>query len=532
MGRLSCFIAHKDRISFRRRRRHLYVRTVKITLRAKLALMYGTLIALTMVAVAAIAYITVSNELMANLDASLARASSSLLAVLKREQAQAKKPLLPKRSRKVNIRRDRLRLPLLDQTSREYVGPVLPDDTTMIEDPVWSAVYEHMLLNSSNYILQVADNLGSIVWRSENLSKDSLPTIVMYEAEGARIDDNKLMSHYWLRGERYRIVMMKSDIASVTAAYPLSEIDATLRRLFSMMLYALPMALVVSIFTGWLIAGRSLRPVDEITRLARQITASNLGQRLPGSPNNDEIGRLIETLNEMIARLESSFAQVRQFTSDASHELKTPLAILMGELELALRRTMTADEYKSTVESCLEEVERLTHVVQGLLELSRAETGQFVLEKTDVRLSVLVVDVCDDVMLLAESKHVELTTDIQADVHVTGDKVRLHQALLNVIENAVKYTPARGSVRVELRRVEDQIRLLVSDTGIGIAQEHLPFLFDRFYRVDQARSKSIHGTGLGLSIVKWIVDAHGGTIKVSSSEGSGTTMQITLPSAP
>jgi heavy metal sensor kinase len=510
---------------------------VKFTLRAKLALMYGALIALTMVAFAVIAYITVSTELMANLDTSLSRASSSLLAVLKREQAQVKKPLSPRKllaaKKASETRRDKLKSPLLDQsTQREYVGPVLPSDSALVEDPVWSAVYEHMLLNSSNYILQVADITGSVVWRSDNLVSDTLPTFAAYVREGASTDDNRLLSHYWLNGERYRIVMMRSDIATVTAAYPLSEIDATLRRLFAAMLYALPLVLGVSVWTGWFIAGRSLRPVDEVTRLARQITASSLEQRLPRAQNNDEIGRLIDTLNDMIARLENSFTQVRQFTSDASHELKTPLAILMGELEVALRREMTIDEYKATVASCLEEVERLTHVVQGLLDLSRAETGQSVVERKLVRLSTLVADVCDDLLLLAESKHVQLTTDLQEDLQIIGDKVRLHQAILNVVENAVKYTPSGGSVRVELRRLEDEIRLFVSDTGIGIAHEHIPYLFDRFYRVDKARSKNIHGTGLGLAIVKWIVDVHDGAIKVVSSEGVGTTMQITFPSAP
>jgi heavy metal sensor kinase len=299
-----------------------------------------------------------------------------------------------------------------------------------------------------------------------------------------------------------------------------------------MMLYALPLVLIASVWTGWFIAGRSLRPVDDIVRLARQITASNLEQRLTPPSNNDEIGRLVDTLNEMIARLETSFTQVKQFTSDASHELKTPLAILMGELEVALRRPMSEGEYKATLASCLEEVERLTHVVQGLLELSRAETGQSIIERKPVRLSMLVADVCDDVLLIAETKHVELSTDLQPDIQIIGDKVRLHQAVLNVVENAVKYTPSGGSVRVELRRVEDEIRLFVSDTGIGIAQEHIPFLFDRFYRVDKARSKNIHGTGLGLAIVKWIVDVHYGTIKVVSTEGVGTSMQITFPSAP
>jgi signal transduction histidine kinase len=272
-----------------------------------------------------------------------------------------------------------------------------------------------MLLNSSSTVLQVAAADGLVAWKSDNLGIDSLPTYQMFRGTSSS-GESSIFSYYWLRGERFRIVMITSDGASVTAAYPLSEVDQTLRRLFSLLLYTLPAALVVSGILGWFIARRSLKPVDDITRSARTITASNLELRLPRSQNNDEIARLIDTLNDMIARLEQSFAQVRQFTSDASHELKTPLAILMGELGVALRRPLSAEDYQATLASCLEEVERLTNVVQGLLELSRAETGQVTIERKPVRLSTLVADVCDDVLLMAEGKHVALTTDIDPDV--------------------------------------------------------------------------------------------------------------------
>lgn len=502
---------------------------VKLTLRVKLALLYGAIVALSLAGFAAIAYVTVSNELIRNLDASLERAGTSLLAVIRKEQMQARKPLTSMRPRKRSKQRESLRVEFLDQPKvGDFIGPVLNAETVAPEDPVWSAVYEHMLLNSSSTALQVSAEDGSIAWKSDNLGLDSLPTYSMFRAAPATSASPPIFSHYWLRGERYRIVMITSEGASVTAAYPLSELDQTLRRLFSLVIYALPAALVLSGILGWFIARRSLKPVDDITRSARTITASNLELRLPRSQNNDEIGRLIDTLNEMIARLEQSFAQIRQFTSDASHELKTPLAILMGELGVALRRPMSSEEYQSTLASCLEEVERLTNVVQGLLELSRAETGQVTIERKPVGLSVLVADVCDDVLLMAESKHVGLTTDIASDVVIEGDRVRLHQAILNIIENAVKYTPEGGSVRVELLAIDGSARLLVSDTGIGIAEEDLPHIYDRFYRVDRARSKDIQGTGLGLAIVKWILDEHRATIDVVSSEGTGTTFKITF----
>ncbi|MFM8770506.1 MAG: ATP-binding protein [Candidatus Kapaibacterium sp.] len=502
---------------------------VKLTLRVKLALLYGAIVALSLAGFAAIAYVTVSNELVRNLDASLERAGTSLLAVIRKEQMQARKPLTSMRPRKRSKKRESLRVEFLDQPKvSDFVGPVLNSESIAPEDPVWSAVYEHMLLNSSSTALQVSAEDGSVAWKSENLGVDSLPTYAMFHKAPSTSSSPAIFSHYWLRGERFRIVMITSEGTSVTAAYPLSELDQTLRRLFSLVLYALPAALVLSGILGWFIARRSLKPVDDITRSARTITASNLELRLPRSQNNDEIGRLIDTLNEMIARLEQSFAQIRQFTSDASHELKTPLAILMGELGVALRRPMSSEEYQATLASCLEEVERLTNVVQGLLELSRAETGQVTIERKPVGLSVLVGDICDDVLLMAESKHVGLTTDIASDVVVEGDRVRLHQAILNIIENAVKYTPEGGSVRVELLEIDGSARLLVSDTGIGIAEEDLPHIYDRFYRVDKARSQDIQGTGLGLAIVKWILDEHRATIDVVSGEGAGTTFKITF----
>ena len=503
--------------------------TVKLTLRAKLALLYGTIVALTLAGFAAIAYVTVSNELLRNLDASLQRAGTSLLDIIRKEQQQARRPLASLKSRRRLSTGAALRVDILDRPNmKNFVGPVLNGETVEPEDPVWSAVYEHMLLNSSSTALQLATLEGSVAWKSDNLGVDSLPTFGMFVREAASASVTPIFSHYWLRGERYRIVMIVNDVASVTAAYPLSEVDETLRRLFSLLLYGMPLALVVSGILGWFIARGSLKSVDDITQSARTITASNLQLRLPKSPNNDEIARLIDTLNDMIARLEQSFAQVRQFTSDASHELKTPLAILMGELGVALRRPMSAQEYQATLASCLEEVERLANVVQGLLEISRAESGQVTIERKPLSLSGLVGDICDDMLLMAESKRVGFTTDIAQDVKIVGDKTRLHQAVLNIIENAVKYTPEGGSVRVELLAIDGRARLLVSDTGIGIAAEDLAHIYDRFYRVDKARSKDIQGTGLGLSIVKWILDAHQATIDVVSAEGSGTTFKVTF----
>jgi signal transduction histidine kinase len=231
----------------------------------------------------------------------------------------------------------------------------------------------------------------------------------------------------------------------------------------------------------------------------------------------------------MIARLETSFSRTRQFTSDASHELKTPLAILLGELEIALRRPLTVDEYRATLISCLEEVERLTSVVEGLLELSRADAGQVGRRFEQVRFSRLVEEICDDVQILAEAKRITVITNVQPDIQLDGDPVRLHQALLNVIENAVKYTLETGRVDVTVAADQRKVSVIVTDSGIGIDADDIPFIFDRFYRVDKARSQRVRGTGLGLAIAKWVVDAHDGSIAVASTPGVGSTFTIMLP---
>lgn len=504
---------------------------MKLTLRARLTLMYSAIVALTIASFAAVAYGTVSSELKRSLDTSLDRVANSLQAVIRREQRAAQRPLVPsrrERRRDGDVRSDGLEF-FVRRSLEEIVGPVLPRDTTADADPVWSAVYEHMLINSSAYLIQVTDRAGRVVWKSDNLDTDSLPLVRTFERHGAAFEDGRLFTNYTLDGVRYRMVLARGDVAEITAAYPASEVDATLRQLFAVLLWSVPIALGVSLGAGWYLARRSLRPVDEITKSARRITAQNLALRLPPPATDDEIARLTATLNDMIARLEGSFARTRQFTSDASHELKTPLAILLGELELALRRPLSEDEYRATLASCLEEVERLTSVVEGLLELSRADGGQIDMVFDQVRFSRLIDEICDDILILADAKRITVITNVQPDVVLQGDPVRLHQAILNVVENAIKYTPERGRVDVTMTADQRQAVVIITDTGYGMHADELPFIFDRFYRVDKARSQRIRGTGLGLAIAKWVVDAHDGTIRVSSVPEKGTTFTLTLP---
>jgi heavy metal sensor kinase len=402
------------------------------------------------------------------------------------------------------------------------------DSSEIDEDPVWSAVYEHILFNPKNYYIQIADLNGQIVWRSENLDTNSLPLLDQSEATSG-MSFISTITTFKKQQQNLRLYRKKTAKAYITVGYSLEEIDSTLYELFNALLIGFPIVLFVSTLGGFILARISLKPIDDLSRSAREITASNLSNRLPEPKTNDEVARLTHTLNEMIARLEYSFSQIKQFTADVSHELRTPLAILTGELEVALRSDKSPEEYQTLLISALEEVGRLSKVVRTLLDLSRAETGQVSIEHATVNLSSMLDDLAEDAIILAEERSISVGSMIEPGILIDGDSVRLHQALLNIVDNAIKYTPGGGDILMRMVREGDRAILRVSDTGIGISKEHLPHIFDRFYRADQARSQDIQGNGLGLSIVKWIIEAHQGTIRAESTPGKGTMITIVLP---
>jgi two-component system OmpR family sensor kinase len=317
-----------------------------------------------------------------------------------------------------------------------------------------------------------------------------------------------------------------------------------------------PLGLVLAGTGGWLLARRALRPVDQMTTTARRIEAEHLAQRLGGAEVEDELGRLARTLNEMLARLEAAFAQVRRFSADASHELKTPLTVLKGEIEVALRSPRDPAEYQRVLTSVLEEVESMARLVDDLLLLSRADAGALRWEMEAVELDRLVEDVAKEGEILGRGKQVRVSIQALEPLIVQGDGQRLKQLLRNLVDNGVKYTPPGGRVALSLRRVEwsnrqmvdsakpvDQLtprpidsagewaEIVVQDTGIGIPSGALPRIFERFYRVDPARSREAGGAGLGLCIAKTIAEAHGGRIEVQSTPGAGSTFTLVLPLA-
>lgn len=495
----------------------------RLPLRWRLTLWYALLVTVALGAFGGALYRTVSTSLSQNLDASLVRVVSSLDYIIKQKQQESRRPLRRPRHRRSG--------------GFPFDMPVIQKDTlrsdSTIEEPdiVWMAIYEHILFNARTFVIQIADSSGTILWHSLP-TRDTLPSYTELLHQEPLPPPYPLMKTVRVGEQHYRIAAVRSPTVEIVVGYPLTEIEQTLAELFMTLKVGLPLVLIVAVLGGYWLARYSLRQVDVLTRAAQEITAHHLSVRLPMPPVNDEIARLTATLNDMIARLEQSFQQIQQFTSDASHELRTPLAILIGELELMLRRQHTTEEYQTAIASALEEVMRLSKVVEGLLELSRAESGQVSIETELVNFSDLVTEVCQDFSFLAEERSIALECNIQPFIQILGDRTRLRQVLINLLDNALKYTPAGGTVRVELRLEQPMVYLNVSDTGIGIPSEDLPYIFDRFYRVDKARSRKIGGVGLGLAIVRWIVEAHGGTITADSSEGVGTTFRVQLPIAP
>jgi signal transduction histidine kinase len=290
-------------------------------------------------------------------------------------------------------------------------------------------------------------------------------------------------------------------------------------------------ALVVGLGGGWWLMRKALAPVTSLTQAAERMNEHTLGRPLSRTGNGDELDRLTEVFNAMTERLNQSFARIREFTLHASHELKTPLTVMHGELETALQAETLPTSERERLESELDEVQRLTKIVDGLTLLTKADAGQIPLAREPVRLDELLREACLDAQSLARAQEIEIETATCEEVTLKGDRHRLRQLLLNLTDNAIKYNHRKGRVTLGLRRVEQTVELTITNTGPGIAAESLLKIFEPFYRADASHSNSVDGCGLGLSICRWIVTAHCGTIQIRSESGGLTTVVVRFPEA-
>jgi len=335
-------------------------------------------------------------------------------------------------------------------------------------------------------------------------------------------------------GERLEVIAVSHRIAdgsiyTVEVGAPETDISIALAGLIRTLIIGFPFLIGLAIGGGYILLGRALRPVDQIVMAAEAITLKNLRQRLPVSKTGDEFERLSSTLNRMIERLDESFQLATRFAADASHELRTPLTIMRGELESLVKDRTLKEDVAERIGNVLEEAERLTRIIEGLLLVSRLETGEAQMRKDKIDLGEMIDGIADQMAPLADDKLLKLHRKIAHGVLVEGDEIRLKQVGVNLLDNAFKYTPEGGKINLEVRADSNLAIFSVSDTGMGISERAVPHIFDRFFRAEQARTTRTSGTGLGLSIVQSIVEAHGGKVLVESQEGLGARFQVELP---
>jgi heavy metal sensor kinase len=322
--------------------------------------------------------------------------------------------------------------------------------------------------------------------------------------------------------------IIAGERVQVRAARPEEPVRHELNELLAVLALGLPLGVGVAAGGGYLLARRALRPVGRMAERAESINADRLSERLPIDNPADELGRLAAVFNATLARLEASFDRLRRFTADASHELRTPLAALRAVGEVGLREAREPHAYREAIGSMLEEVDRLARLVDSLLMLSRADAGRVPVERAPVDLAGLAQEVRQLLSVLADEKRQVVRVKGEGPVLASADRGILRQAVVNLLDNAIRYGPEDSAIRIDVGRGPDGPSLAVTDSGPGIAPEHLPRIFDRFYRIDPARSRDDGGAGLGLAIARWAAEANGGRIEVESEVGRGSTFRIVL----
>lgn len=384
-----------------------------------------------------------------------------------------------------------------------------------------------------DYHFQVIAEDGHPLFRSRFLTYINLPVPAKPgELRGQVFEDLTLPQ----LGPNRLLTMAMRDSKSRPLLLQVVRSRATLAQEFESYLWIVltlgPLAVVVAVCAGYLLARNALAPIEKIAATAERISAETLSERIESSNPSDELGRLSATLNATFDRLQRSLDEMRQFTADAAHELRSPLAVMRTEAEVALRSERSLDEYRKVIEVNLEETTRLAAVVDQLLTLSRHDSGTEIGFHDEVPLHALIEDVADKFRNVALEKGLTFDVAPLPSWNVDGDDIRLSELFFNLIDNAIKYTPSGGHVAVKAETNGKYAKFIIADTGIGIASRHLPHLFKRFYRADDSRNRAFGGTGLGLAICKSIVEAHHGEIHVDSQPNLGTKFTVTLPGSP
>lgn len=427
---------------------------------------------------------------------------------------------------------------------REQLDLSLDRDVEAVEGTLTSSPNDQIQLESEEgevrekgvrqgFLLEVWSSTGSLLYRSEPLDGQPLGPAPNADSQLRRESPESIRLPSGMRVRVLSRVHHLADGHPVLVRLAVSE-EPLWREFWEMSTalgIALPIVVIGVIITGYLLAARALKPVDAMAKRAAEITAEHLHERLQIDNPDDELGQLGTEFNTTLARLESSFDQLRRFTADASHELRTPLTAIRSVGEVAFRKPRDEKYYRNIIGSMLEEANRLTRLVDSLLTLSRADAGRVQLHLAETSLVDLARESANLLEVLAEEKAQTLEVEGNAAITVMADRTILRQALVNLIDNAVKYSPIKGEIHVHVIEDDRDAYVEVRDSGPGIPPEHRNRIFERFYRIDKARTRAEGGTGLGLSIAQWAVAAHKGEIEVHCDPGPGSTFRIRLPKA-
>ncbi len=415
---------------------------------------------------------------------------------------------------------------------QRFVQRVFPGRT--LED-IRYEFREHSGMKPGGDLLQISDAQGNWTFQSGSIRPYNIPVSSPRNPKGPELKTIDVA------GSPLRILTAKVEVDgqqyTLQLATALGGFYGVLHRFGWLILWSVPAVLIVATASGYWMSRRALAPVDQITNTARSISAHNLSQRLAVPETGDELQRLSETLNDMMTRLDTAFKRldaaykkIVRFTADASHELRTPVALIRTTTEVALQKSRTAPDYEEVLRGVLAEAERTSVLLEDLMTLARADSGVATLQFSDMDLGMTVKESCSQGCTLAGPRNIAFDWQIaDKPMNMRGDPNALRRLFLILIDNALKYTPSGGRVSVGMHQVDGFGIVEVRDTGIGIAAEDLPNIFERFYRADRVRSREMGGVGLGLSIAQWIADTHGAGIQVESASGQGSVFRVRVP---
>lgn len=413
------------------------------------------------------------------------------------------------------------------QTNLETIQRLLAGNATKGDDKIRKELRELAGLWANGALFEVANAHGAWLFRSPQFEQPRAPLPVAEAQAISFVTDNLNSSQYRIALQR---VAIDGQFFEIHAAVPTEPFDQALDNFRLIEKEILPLLVLLASLLGYWLSGRSLAPVNRIIETAELIGAQNLSRRLEVPRARDELRRLTETLNAMLARIDTSFKRITQFTADASHDLRTPLTVIRSTAEITLRRPRAEHEYRAALLQILETSVDTSELLENLLTLARADAGAAGMEMHPLDLTAHVQKARERAALLGAEKGLEVSADVPTKpVRVKADSIAIDRMLLILLDNAVKYTPNGGRCEIALAQCDGHADITVRDSGIGIAESDLANIFDRFYRADRARNKNNGGAGLGLAIARWICEMHGGTIAAESTVGQGSTFHVRLP---